>query len=199
MKKIYILLIVGVILLFTAGIYAISSDIDFLGTPDTQTNNVTEKNTLPDLEKNITSDSSSSSDGLSNSKSPYSLSIVNTAPYKIVNGVLAIYRNSSIPFTDDDIGIVYVDDDGELYMYAGDRDTTYWGKPGEPDVFNPDLNNCSEDDIPLPPKIIGMKKYYPMDRLSSEQVELYNSGAYDSYSDPSGSIYVAVDNIEEEY
>ena len=40
MKKIYILPIVVVILLFTAGIYAISNDIGILNTSDTQNNNV---------------------------------------------------------------------------------------------------------------------------------------------------------------
>ena len=39
-----------------------------------------------------------------------------------------------------------------------------------------------------------MKEYYSMDTLSHEQKELYDSGIYDSYSDDSGNIYVAVDN-----
>lgn len=196
-------------MIFIAGIYAISNDIVLLDTQDMQnTNNVTKKTAVPDLGKNTTADSSSpsTSGSLSTSKSLVSLSsmvanniIVYTAPYKIVNGIAAIYRNSSIPFTDDDVGIVYVDDNGELYMYGGDRDTTYWGKPGEPDVFRPELNNFSEDNLPEPPKIIGMKKYYSMDRLSPEQIEQYKSGAYDSYSDESGKIYVAVDNITDSY
>lgn len=201
MKKIYILPIAIVILLFTAGIYAISNDIDLLGTQDTQnTDNVTQKTAVPDSTKNTTVDTSSASKSLSSSSSIATNDIiVNTAPYKIVNGVAAIYRNSSIPFTDDDVGIVYVDDNGELYMYGGDRDTTYWGKPGEPDVFRPELNNFSENDLPEPPKILGMKKYYSMDRLSPEQIEQYKSGAYDSYSDESGNIYVAVDNVTDTY
>ncbi|MBR0270910.1 MAG: hypothetical protein IJQ68_02835 [Methanobrevibacter sp.] len=193
MKKIYVLSIAIVILLFTAGIYAISNDVVFSSTQDVQDNNGSEKTTVTDLEKNTTTDGSSSSDSLSISKDLSS----SITPYKIINGVAAIYRDSSIPFTDSDVGIVYVDDNGDLYMYGGDRDTTYWGKPGEPDVFNPSLNNFSENDLPSPPKIIGMKKYYSMDRLSSEQIELYNSGAYDSYSDESGNIYVAVDNMED--
>ena len=164
------------------------------------TDNVTQKTAVSDLGKNTTDDTSCASKSLSSSGSIAANTIVvNTAPYKIVNGVAAIYRNSSIPFTDDDVGIVYVDDNGELYMYGGDRDTTYWGKPGEPDVFHPELNNFSEDDLPEPPKILGMKKYYSMDRLSPEQIEQYKSGAYDSYSDESGNIYVAVDNVTDTY
>lgn len=193
MKKIYMLPIVIVILLFTAGIYAISNDIDILNTKETQNNNnIAEKNIVSDLGKNATTDNSGGSD--SSSSVVVKDIVFDTAPYEIVNGVSAIYRPSSIPFTDDDVGVVYVDDNGELYMYGGDRDTTYWGKPGEPDVFNPDLNNFTENDIPSPPKIIGMKEYYPIDELSSEQKELYDSGACDSYSDDSGNIYVAVDN-----
>ncbi len=195
MKKIYILPIVVVILLFTAGIYAISNDIGILNTSDTQNNNVVEKNPVSDLGKNTTIDNSISSDS-SNSVVAKDI-LFDTASYGIINGVSAIYRPSSIPFTDDDVGVVYMDDNGELYMYGGDRDTTYWGKPGEPDVFNPELNDLTENDIPLPPKIIGMKEYYSIDRLSSEQKELYNSGAYDSYSDDSGNIYVAFDNVED--
>ncbi len=53
----------------------------------------------------------------------------------------------------------------------------------------------TENDIPSPPKIVGMKEYYSMDRLSPEQIDQYNSGAYDSYSDETGNIYVAVDNV----
>lgn len=195
MKKIYILPIVVVILLFTAGIYAISNDIGILNTSDTQNNNVVEKNPVSDLGKNTTIDNSISSDS-SNSVVAKDI-LFDTASYGIINGVSAIYRPSSIPFTDDDVGVVYMDDNGELYMYGGDRDTTYWGKPGEPDVFNPELNDLTENDIPLPPKIIGMKEYYSIDMLSSEQKELYNSGAYDSYSDDSGNIYVAFDNVED--
>ena len=195
MKKIYILPIVVVILLFTAGIYAISNDIGILNTSDTQNNNVVEKNPVSDLGKNTTIDNSISSDS-SNSVVAKDI-LFDTASYGIINGVSAIYRPSSIPFIDDDVGVVYMDDNGELYMYGGDRDTTYWGKPGEPDVFNPELNDLTENDIPLPPKIIGMKEYYSIDRLSSEQKELYNSGAYDSYSDDSGNIYVAFDNVED--
>lgn len=195
MKKIYILPIVVVILLFTAGIYAISNDIGILNTSDTQNNNVVEKNPVSDLGKNTTTDNSISSDS-SNSVVAKDI-LLDTASYGIINGVSAIYRPSSIPFTDDDVGVVYMDDNGELYMYGGDRDTTYWGKPGEPDVFNPELNDLTENDIPLPPKIIGMKEYYSIDMLSSEQKELYNSGAYDSYSDDSGNIYVAFDNVED--
>lgn len=195
MKKIYILPIVVVILLFTAGIYAISNDIGILNTSDTQNNNVVEKNPVSDLGKNTTIDNSISSDS-SNSVVAKDI-LFDTTSYGIINGVSAIYRPSSIPFTDDDVGVVYMDDNGELYMYGGDRDTTYWGKPGEPDVFNPELNDLTENDIPLPPKIIGMKEYYSIDRLSSEQKELYNSGAYDSYSDDSGNIYVAFDNVED--
>ena len=192
MKKIYILPMVMVILLFTAGIYAISNDIGILNTSDTQNNNVAEKNNVLDVEKNITTDNSIS---LDSSNSVVSKDILfDTASYEIVNGVSAIYRSSSIPFTDDDVGVVYMDDDGELYMYGGDRDTTYWGKPGEPDVFNPELNDLTENDIPLPPKIVGMKEYYSMDTLSPEQKELYDSGAYDFYSDDSGNIYVLVYN-----
>lgn len=179
-----------VILLFTAGIYAISNDIGILNTSDTQNNNVAEKNTILDVEKNTTTDNSGSSGSLNSASSI----VADTSSNKIVNEVSAIYRSSSIPFTDDDIGVVYVDDNGELYMYGGDRDTTYWSKPGEPDVFNPELNVLTEDDIPLPPKIVGMKEYYSMDTLSHEQKELYDSGIYDSYSDDSGNIYVAVDN-----
>ena len=184
MKKIYILPIVVVILLFTAGIYAISNDIII---QDTQDNNVVE-NTASDLGKNTTADNSNSSGNIAVKDI-----VFEKTPHKIVNGVYAIYRPSYIPFTDDDVGIVYVDDNNELYMYAGDRDTTYWGKPGEPDVFNPELNNFTDKDLPSPSKIIGTKKYYSIDRLSSEQMELYNSGAYDSYSDQSGNIYVAAD------
>ena len=195
MKKIYILPIVVVILLFTAGIYAISNDIGILNTSDTQNNNVVEKNPVSDLGKNTTIDNSISSDS-SNSVVAKDI-LFDTTSYGIINGVSAIYRPSSIPFTDDDVGVVYMDDNGELYMYGGDRDTTYWGKPGEPDVFNPELNDLTENDIPLPPKIIGMKEYYSIDMLSSEQKELYNSGAYDSYSDDSGNIYVAFDNVED--
>ncbi len=190
--KYYLLLMVTVILLFSAGIYAISNDINLLSTNDAQNNEVS-KNTVSDLGKNTTTDNSVNSDSSSN--------IVvkdigfNTVPYEIVNEGSAIYRPSSIPFTDDDIGVVYVDDNGELYMYGGDRDTTYWGKPGEPDVFNPELNVLTENDIPSPPKIVGTKEYYSMDRLSPEQIDQYNSGAYDSYSDETGNIYVAVDNV----
>lgn len=200
-KKIYILPIAVVILLCIAGIYAFSNDSNLLSTQDTQnTNNVTQKTAVPDLAKNTTTDTQSASKSLATSSSiAVNNIVVDTAPYKIVNGVAAIYRNSSIPFTDDDVGIVYVDDNGELYMYGGDRDTTYWGKPGEPDVFNPELNNLSEDDLPEPPKIFGTKKYYSMDRLSPEQIEQYKSGTYDSYSDESGNIYVAVDNVTDTY
>lgn len=193
MKKSYIFAMVIVILLFAAGIYAVSSDINIMNTKDTQNNNIAEKNTVSDLGKNTTTDNSSSQDSSSNAV--VKDIVFDTAPYESVNGVSAIYRPSSIPFTDNDVGVVYVDDNGELYMYGGDRDTTYWGKPGEPDVFNPELNDLTENDIPLPPKIINMKEYYPVESLSSEQKDLYNSGVYDSYSDDSGNIYVAVDNI----
>lgn len=191
MKKIYILLVAMVILLFTAGIYAMSSDIDILNTQDTQNNDVNEKNVISDLGKNTTSDNSSNSKSNSGSFSNLdSSSILDTIQYKVVTlnrggdvlEIYAKYRPSFTPFTEEDYDVVFVDENGALYIFDDDRDyTAYWEERGLDDSFNPELMekplsdsdpkivakrvNVNRDENPLPdgvyPPLSGWVDIYP--------------------------------------